>query len=418
MLDLDTWRELFHVLSRNKLRTSLTALGVFWGMFMLIVLLGLGRGLEAGATKNLGGWVQKSVFVGSGKTSLPFRGRQPGRHLPLRDADIGALERVPGVVDVAPRLQLGDWRDGGNVVYGAKNGVFSVMGDRASLRRLEPFRITAGRFLNERDEQERRKVAVVGPQIRRVLFDGASPMGAYIMVSGQYFLVVGELASDRGGEEGDHIDNTVFIPFSTFQYAFNRRDRVGWFVFSAAGETVERVKEVQKAALRTLALRHDVHPEDAGAFWSFNAAERVLRFEALFRGIRRFVWVVGIVTLLSGVLGVSNVLLITVRERTRELGLRRALGATRTTLVSMIVREALVLTAVSGYAGLVAGVLTLEALGRTLSRLPNAPLQAPEVALSTALWALAILVVSGIAAAIVPARHAASISPVEALRTE
>ncbi len=412
---LDALRELWVTLRQNRLRTALTALGVFWGMFMLIVLLGLGRGLESGAKRNLGNMVQKSVYIGSAKTSLPYHGLQPGRNFPLRDADIDALARLPGVTDVAPRLQLGDWRDGGNVVYGQKNGVFSVMGDRAAFRRLEPIVMELGRFINERDELEHRKVAVLGPQVRRVLFGEQDPVGAYIMVSGMYFQVVGQLRSDKGGDQGDKINNTVFVPFATFQYAFNRRDRVGWFVL---GTAPGHVKDVEQAARSALAARHDVHPDDKGAFWFFNAADRALRFESLFRGIESFVWVVGVVTLLSGVLGVSNILLITVKERTREIGLRKALGATRASVVGMVVREALALTGLAGYAGLAAGVVALWGIEGLLLRLPDAPLERPAVQLETALLALAVLVASGVVAGIVPARHAASVNPVEALRAE
>jgi putative ABC transport system permease protein len=239
------------------------------------------NGLQKGAQKNLGGIVKRSIFIGPGKTSMPYVGLQPGRQVLLRDADIEALEGLPGVLNVAPRLQLGDWRDGGNVAFGAKNGVFSVMGDRPDLLAVEPIHISSGRFLNGRDVAERRKVAVVGPHVRNVLFQDSTPLGQSIMVQGVHFQVIGEVRSAKGGAEGDRVNNTVFVPFSTFQQAFNRRDRVGWFALAIDPDA--QVLKVEEEARRALVTRHRVHPRDKQAFWSFNAAEKAAKFEALFR---------------------------------------------------------------------------------------------------------------------------------------
>ena len=416
MFEFDALREIVATMSKNRLRTILTACGVFWGMFMLIVLLGLGSGLQGGAQRNLGSMVKRSIFIGANRTTMSYRGLSPGRYVALRDADTDALERLPGVEKVAPRLQLGEWRDGGNIVYGSKSGVFSVMGDRPDFLSVESLRVREGRFVNDRDVRERRKVAVMGSHVHRVLFGEAVAIGEYIMVQGLQFQVVGLVHSDKGGPDGERIDNTVFIPFSTFQQAFNKRDRVGWFAL-AVGETAP-VKAVEDAARQLLVERHRIHPQDKQAFWAFNAAEKAAKFEALFRGIRLFVWCVGVLTLLAGVLGVSNILLITVKERTREIGVRKALGAAPSSIVGMILKEAVALTSFAGYLGLVAGVGALEMLSLAVQHLPHAPLVRPEVHLDVALWALLVLVVSGVVAGVVPARHAAGISPVEALRSE
>jgi putative ABC transport system permease protein len=416
MFDLDAWQEIASTVRRNKLRALLTACGVFWGIFMLVALLGIGRGLENGARKMMGGLLTRSVFIWTQRTSLPYRGLQPGRYVRFRNDDIAALQRIPGVEYVAPRIQLGGWREGVEVVAGTKAGNFSVMGDYPEFRAVEAFSVERGRFLNRRDLKDMRKVAVLGSQVATVLFGEENPIGTYIKVKGVYLLVVGTIATDKSGDDGDRVRSSLFIPFSTFQSAFNQRDRVGWFTLTTAANAPPEV--VEQRAKAALADRHSVHPNDQDAIGSFNLASQLAKVDGLFLGIRIFIWIVGTLTLLAGVLGVSNILLITVKERTREIGVRKALGATPWAVVSMIVKEAVVLTSLSGYLGLVAGVIALEIVGQTIERMPNAPLNRPEIDLRVALAATLVLVVSGVVAGIVPARHAAGISPVEALRNE
>jgi putative ABC transport system permease protein len=416
MFDLDSWQEIATTLSRNKLRGFLTACGVFWGIFMLVALLGLGHGLERGTRKNMGGLMTRAVFVWTQRTSLPYRGLQPGRYLKLRNDDIDAVRHVRGVQYVAPRLQLGGWREGQMVTAGEKSGNFTVMGDVPEFRHVEPFRVLSGRFLNDPDLTEARKVAVLGDQTRAVLFGDESPIGRSIQIKGVFLTVIGEVTTDKTGDDGDRVRAAIFVPFSTFQRAFNQRDRVGWFSLTTLpGVAPEPVEAAVKAAI---AERHSIHPLDQDALGSFNLAKQIEKVDGLFRGIRLFVWFVGTLTLLAGVLGVSNILLITVKERTREIGVRKALGATPWSVISMILKEAVVLTSLSGYLGLVAGVFALEAVGKVLTKLENAPLSQPEIDVRVALLAMFILVVSGTLAGVVPARHAARISPVEALRTE
>ncbi|HWA75866.1 MAG TPA: ABC transporter permease [Polyangiaceae bacterium] len=416
MFDLDSWQEIATTLARNKLRAFLTACGVFWGIFMLVALLGLGNGLERGTRKNMGGLMTRAVFVWTQRTSLPYRGLQPGRYLKLRNDDIDAVRHVRGVQYVAPRLQLGGWREGQMVTAGEKSGNFTVMGDVPEFRHVEPFRVLSGRFLNDPDLAEARKVAVLGDQTRAVLFGDENPIGRNIQIKGVFLTVIGEVTTDKTGDDGDRVRAAIFVPFSTFQRAFNQRDRVGWFSLTTLpGVAPEPVEAAVKAAI---AERHSIHPLDQDALGSFNLAKQIEKVDGLFRGIRLFVWFVGTLTLLAGVLGVSNILLITVKERTREIGVRKALGATPWSVISMILKEAVVLTSLSGYLGLVAGVGALELVGKVLIKLENAPLNQPEIDVRVALLAMLILVLSGTLAGIVPARHAARISPVEALRTE
>jgi putative ABC transport system permease protein len=409
-------RELAESLTRNKLRTLLTALGVFWGIFVLVLMLGMGRGLERGVAKNLGMMATRSLFVWGQRTSMPFRGLVPGRSVRFENADIQALREVPGIQYVSPRIQLGDWRDGANVTAGTKSGFFSVLGDYPEFQLIEPMQFLRGRFLNRSDVEEVRKVAVIGDLASETLFGAEDPIGKFVAVRGVYFQIVGKVTATHKAEQAERIRSAVFVPLSTFQQVFDRRDRIGWFALWAHPDA--SVEAVESAVKRALAERHRVHPDDVGAIGSWNSGKQYLRVQNLFRGIRAFVWLVGTMTLFAGVLGVANILLISVKERTREIGVRKALGATPFTLVSMVLQEAVVLTSLSGYLGLVAGVGALELLGQAVAKLPNAPLSQPEIDLSSALFAVLALVVAGAVAGVVPARHAARVSPVEALRSE
>jgi putative ABC transport system permease protein len=416
MLGAESLSELAASLTRNKLRTLLTALGVFWGIFVLVLMLGMGRGLERGVEKNLGVMATRSVFVWGQRTSLPFRGLTPGRNVRFANADIETVKSVPGVQYVSPRIQLGEWRDGANVTAGIRSGYFPVLGDVPEYLRVEPVRVQRGRFVNRTDVDEARKVAVIGQQAREILFGERDPIGQYLSIRGVYFQVVGEVTSTQKGEPAERIRTAVFVPFTTFQQAFNRRDKVGWFALGAHPDASPEV--VETAVKRALAERHRIHPDDQQAIGAWNSAKQYDRVHGLFRGIRGFVWFVGTMTLLAGVLGVSNILLISVKERTREIGVRKALGATPLSVISMVIKEAVVLTSLSGYLGLIAGVGALEALAAAVARLDGAPINRPDIDVGAALLATLVLVVAGAIAGVVPARHAARISPVEALRSE
>jgi putative ABC transport system permease protein len=417
LLDADSWYEIWTTLRQNKLRAFLTACGVFWGVFMLIVLLGIGNGLRSGAIRNLGGFVMQTVYVWSQRTTMPHAGFRPGRRVQFTNADVAAITAVPGIEHVAPRVRLGGWRAGVNVSSGAKTSNFNVLGDTPELAAIEPLSFPRGRFINPLDMEQERKVAVIGVQVREFFFaEDEDAIGRYIEVQGVHFQIIGEIKSLKSGDEGDKIASSVFIPFSTFQNVFNQRNKVGWFALTVrSGSSAE---DVDRRVRETLAARHRLHPEDVQALGSFNAAEKSAQVLGLFRGIQAFVWFVGVLTLLAGVLGVSNIVLIIVKERTKEIGIRKALGATPRAIVGLIVQESLTLTVLAGYAGLVAGVAVLELMDRAVASLDNAPLNHPEIDLRAALIATLALIVAGLVASIVPARHAARIQAVEALRAE
>jgi putative ABC transport system permease protein len=417
VFDLDNWQEVLSTLRKNPLRTVMTAWGVFWGTFMLVLMLGFGNGLEHGVKKNMLGFSPNNVYMWGSRTGKPFKGMPMGRWVKLKLDDMDSIRRSVRDLDaLAPRIQLGGWQDGNNVTFGEKTANFGVMGEYPEFAVVEHVNLEDGRFINRLDFDHRRKVAVIGAGVKRILFpDGMDPLGQFIKIKGVHFQVVGVTGSERAGEQGDRDNNTVQIPFSTFQAAFNSGDRVGWFA-ARAREGAEPDGFDQELR-RAIASSQGFDPTDKLALGSFNTATPYGRVQTLFSGIRFFIWFVSIATLLAGALGVSNIMLVSVKERTREFGLRKALGATPSTIVRQVLQESTVLTALAGYLGVVVGVLTLE-LARRFVGNGQGPLGAPSVDIGAALVATLFLSASGIVAGIAPARHAARIQPVVALRSE
>ena len=414
----DAWRDIGETMRRNKVRTLLTAIGVFWGMFATVSMLGIGAGLERALTSSMGDSAVNAVYVWGGRTSMAYRGLRPGRRVSYAIGDAEALRsRVDGLEWVAPRNQLGGWRDGANVTYGVKTGNFTVMADYPQFEFISPRRWIAGRFVNARDIAESRKVVAIGATVVETLFPrGVDPIGEYIRIGGVYFQVVGVFEAIRTGDDGERDASTVHVPFTTFGQAFNTGDRVGWFALSGDAQTPgtrleDRVRDV-------LAERHSVHPDDRPAIGSWNAQEEFERTRNLFAGCRAFIWFVGISTLLSGAVGVSNILLIVVRERTREFGLRRAIGATPWMIIRLVLQEAFVLTSTAGYAGLFGGILLLQAISVAIGPEGTAVLRSPHVDPQAAVVAVIVLSVAGLLAGVIPARRAVGIRPVQALRAE
>lgn len=418
LLDLDHWQEIRVALTRNRTRTALTAFGVFWGIFLLMVMLGSGSGLRKGVLKGFADGATNSFFLWTQRTQKPFAGMPAGRSIRLTNADVEAIrEKVPEVEVVAPRNQLRGFGGGNNVSRGRKTGAFSVMGDYPEIRRVQPLRIEAGRFLNPIDVGESRKVAVIGTRVRELLFSrGEEPIGDSIVIGGVYFQVVGVFASPRTGDNADRDAQTIFVPFTTFQRAFNYGDRVGWMAIISRSDVPASVAE--EKVLSLLRSRHKVAPDDLRAFGHFNLEEEFAKIQGLFSGIRLLVWIVGIGTLAAGVIGVSNIMLIIVRERTKEIGIRRALGAKPSAVVSQIVSESVILTSLAGYLGLVAGIALVVGIGKLLPPGGAGMFLDPDVGVGEALQALAILVAAGVLAGLAPAQRALAVSPTVALRSE
>src|SRR5262245_8992079 len=416
-MDLDDWREIWAVLRANRLRTFLTAFGVFWGILMLMMMLGFGSAMQAGIKKNAKGMATNLLFVWGQTTTKAYDGLQPGRWVRFRHSDIELLRALPGVEWLAPRLQLGGWMSGFNVSYEGKTGAFNVYADYPDFKHIVAFEYEAGRFINDRDIAEQRKVAVIGKAVVDELYPaGVNPIGTYIKISGVYFEVVGVTKTLRTGEQGDRDAHTLFVPFTTLKTAFHINDRVDFFAMTAKQGTDG--PELERQVREALQRAHRVDPEDKLAIGSFNMFVVFGKFEMVFFVLWLMSWIVGGATLLAGVVGVSNIMLITVKERTKEFGVRKALGATPASVVSMLLKESIVLTSIAGLVGIAVGTGILAICGAIFDNVPDFPLSDPTVSMTTALVAVGVLIVSGALAGIMPASHAASIKPVEALRAE
>ena len=422
MVGVDNWQEVFQALRRNRLRTFLTACGVFWGVFMLVVMLGFGRGLENGATQGFGSWALNTVGIWPEVTTLPHAGRKPGRDLYIYLDDAQAVaSKVPGVQKVLPRNFGGARFAGNRVSRKDKSESFNVSGESPDYLAVEDLQIVHGRFLNQADEAETRKVAVVGSRVVEVLFEkGEDPIGASILVGKTPVTIVGVHNSTMTGRRAEWANGRVFMPRATVALMFARGQRINQMtILVAPGHDAVKVAADIKALLRA---RHDVHPDDERAFGDWNRAVQFAKVNTLFTGIAALTWFVGVLTLLAGAMGVSNIMMIAVAERTREIGIRKALGATPLSIMAQVISEATVLTGFSGYLGLVAGVAVVEGTARLMAGLPPGQgpsfFGQPQVDLGVAVLAAVVLTVAGALAGLAPARSAVGIRPVEALAHE
>ena len=413
MFDFDKWQEIFYTIQRHKLRTLLTAFGVFWGIFMLVLLLGAGKGIEKGVYSNFGQIATNSFFMWGRNTQIPYKGLNPGRWISFNNADLEAIrQHIPEARHITPFTFLGEVAVSAN----DKNGNFGIFGFGPATKYLRNYRIE-GRFLSYRDIEENRKVAVIGRPIQSALYGQENPIGKYVNIRGIAFLVVGVYELDSvGGDEQE--EEEIYIPFTTLQHAFHQGNSIGWFGVLvdpdvAVADVEEKTKDFLKKRLR-------IAPDDERAIGSWNAGEEFGQLQALFRGIRIFIWLVGAGTIVAGIVGVSNIMLIIVKERTREIGIRKALGATPFSIISLILQESVFITAFSGYMGLVASVGLLELANYVMNifQLQSDYFSNPEIDFSAAITATLLLVFTGALAGFIPARTAARINPIEALRSE
>jgi len=385
-----------------------------------MVMLGSGTGLRNGVNRGFSDGATNSFFVWTQRTQKPYRGKSAGRSIQLDNSDVVAIrDKVPEVAIVAPRNQLGGFMGGNNVARGRKSGAFQVTGDYPEIADIQSFRMEAGRFIDPLDVAERRKVAVIGTRVRDLLFKpGEDPIGDSIEIRGVYFQVVGMFASLQSGEQGERESQTIYTPFTTFQRAFNFGDRVGWLAVTVKPAVLASVAE--EKVIELLKARHGVAPDDSRAFGHFNVEKEYQKVQGLFSGISILVWLVGIGTLAAGAIGVSNIMLIIVKERTKEIGVRRAVGARPSAIVAQIVTESVILTAAAGYAGLVAGIALMALVGSLLPSggSENTMFMNPDVGIAEALRALAVLIGAGVLAGLAPAQRALQISPMLALRSE
>jgi putative ABC transport system permease protein len=420
MIDIEKWREIFNTLGRHKLRTALTAFGVFWGIFMLTVLLGAGKGLENGVNEGFPR-VTNTVYIWQqGVTQVPYQGMPIGRTVRLKPDDVDAIARnVASVGFVTGQNSVGIW-DGSApyVVHGSKNGAFSIQGGFAGIEDFNSLRIIQGRSINGLDEPQRRKIALIGQRVRDQLFaKDENPLGEDLTINGITFQVVGVFKSLQNGNQRQE-EERIYLPNATLRYSFNQTGVVGSFVVVPKPGVDARQAEADVKAY--LAQINKVSPDDRGVFGSFNLQQEHDKVQGLFTGIKVFSWMVAIGTIFAGAVGVGNIMLIVVKERTREIGLRKALGATPASIVGMIIQESVFITTVAGYSGLVVGALLIGSIAKLLDASGGRAgfFGTPEVEFKTAIVALTVLVISGLLASLMPAAKAAAVNPIVALQDE
>jgi len=400
--------ELLSTLGRNRLRTLLTGLSVAWGTLMLVLLLGAGKGLENGIVWEFRDDAVNSIWAWTGLSSIPYAGRTPNRDIRFKNDDYEALLRdIPGIEHVSGRFWM--WGEF-SVRRADRHSAFDVVGVHPDQRYLEKTLVTAGRYVNQRDIEERRKVAVIGSLVKAMLFKNEEPIGQSIEIRGLAYRVVG-VFEDVGGEAELR---RIYVPITTTQLVYNDPGRIHTLGMTVAGADTARSEAIERAAHRLLAQRHQVSLDDVRALRTQNNLVRFERISAVFRWVNGFVWFVGFGTLLSGMVSVSNIMLISVAERTRELGIRKALGATPFRLVGMILAEAILITSIAGYTGVVLGVVLVELAAEKLTDL--AFVRQPAVSVGVALAATALIVLAGALAGLFPALRAARVSPIAAMR--
>ncbi|WP_108424895.1 ABC transporter permease [Flagellimonas amoyensis] len=418
MFNKDRWREILEVLTSNVWRTIFTAFGVCWGIFILIVLLAAGKGLENGIKQDFGDTATNTMFMWTRATTKAYEGLPQGRGFNFKISDVQAIrDNVPNLRFISPRNQLGGFGGNNNVVKGIRTGAFNVYGDYPEIINQDPMAVTSGRFINYNDIDEKRKVAVIGLGVKNDLYEkDEEVLGSYIKIQGVNFMVIGTYKKNNsgGGEEGQ---KEIFVPFTSFSQAFNQGENVGWMAITANdGSSITQLKD---KIVDEMKKRHKVHPEDNRAIGYFDLYEQYNRVESLFGALKAVAYIVGIMVLLSGIIGVSNIMLIVVKERTKEIGIRRALGEQPWSIKKQILMESIFLTIISGMVGIIFGSLVIYGINSLLDSVgPVDMFMSPSVSVGVVTGALVILMVSGLLAGFIPAQSAIRVRPIEALRTE
>jgi putative ABC transport system permease protein len=415
MFNLDRWREIVDTLMHSKLRSALTAFSMAWGIFMLVVLLGLGNALQRGIEENFADDAVNSVWIRGGVTSLPHDGLPVGRRVMFANGDVDAIRALPESDKVTGRFYVGGQRWNSSLVarYGNKSQSYDVRSVHPDHLYLENTIVVQGRFLNEPDIVDKRKVAVIGVPVAQFLYGDKDPVGEQIELGGISFRVVGVFTDT--GEQGEA--QMVYIPISTAQVAYNGADHVNQVMFTLAPDVgVDESIELAKEVKGQLAAAHRFNPDDPQAVWVRNNAENYKNFLQIFDMISWFVVVMAGCTLIAGIIGISNIMMIVVRERTKEIGIRKALGASAWNIVSSIVQESVTLTAIAGYLGMCAGIGLLALISEVVP--PGKGFGDPSVSMTVAIGATIVLVIAGALAGLFPALAAAKVNPIVALRDE
>lgn len=416
----DTWQEIYYSLRNNKLRTFLTMIGVGWGMFLYVSLLGAAKGMENGFDKLFSGFATNSIFLWAQKTSIPYDGFPKGREVHLQLSDMEMLKRKVTAIDyISPQNARGSFTGtpGESMSRNGKSGTYSLTGDYAVGNKISEKKLIFGRYLNDADVMGNKNVVVIGEEIYKNFFDAKkkeNPIGKQVNIKGIFFNVIGVFRVKKGG--GFENDRTAFIPLSTYTKMYNAGEQIDMFaIVSKPNANVNGVEEGVKQVLKT---KNKVSPEDTNAFGSFNLGKEFKKLTGFLTGMQLLTIIVGTLTILAGVIAISNILLITVKERTKEIGIRRALGAKPAEVRNQILLESVVITLSSGILGFMFGIFVLIILNAVTQNQDEFPFYNPTVNYGNVFGAMAVMVILGLIIGMIPAQRAVKIRPIEALRSE
>lgn len=410
MFDRDKWQEIFATIAKNKLRTFLTAFSVMWGIFMLVILLGASTGFRNGIVAIFSRRAINSIWVHRGRTQMAYKGMQPGRRISYRSSDLHSVfNTVPGIDHKSGRYRM--W--GVEIVRGKAHGNDPISGIDPDYYSIGNLKLQEGRFINQLDLDLHQKMAVISNLSASEYFPNREdPIGKYLRIMNVPFRVVGVYKADPSDWE----KRTVYVPISTAQRTFGRRDTVDDFAVTTGSLPLENTDIMTSKIKNVLYRNHQINPKDENAIYIHNNNEEFHKYMLVVSGVRIFIWIIGIFTIIAGVVGVSNIMNVVVKERTKEIGIRKSLGASPASIVAMIIQEAVFITAIAGYIGLVLGVYTLHKASQLIGQQPA--FQNPEINFKLAIATLIILVVAGGLAGLFPAMKAARVRPIEALRDE
>ena len=412
LFDLDVWEEILVTITRNKTRSLLTAFGIFWGIFMLIALMGGAQGMQDMLSREFEGFATNSGFMGSNKTGKAYKGFQQGRYWDLENSDVDRIRRSVSEIDIITP-SLAKW--GLDIIYNEQKISGTLKGLYPEYGKIEEPLITYGRYLNDMDIQERRRVCIIGKRIYESLFPGGEdPCGKYIKINGIYYQVIGVSMSTGNISIQGRSETSVIIPFSTMQQNYNFGQKVQLLCYTA--KKGYSISEVEKKVDQVVKQAHYIHPDDSQATILVNAEAIFSMMDNLFSGIRILGWMVGLGTLLAGAIGVSNIMMVTVKERTTEIGIRRAIGAKPNDILQQILSESMVLTIIAGMAGIAFAVFLLNAVEVGTSE-PTAPTHF-LISFGEAIGACLLLLILGLLAGLAPAYRAMSVKPIDAIRDE
>lgn len=423
MFDVDKWQEILATIKKNKMRTFLTGFSVAWGIFMLMILLGSGNGLSNGVANNFMSDAINAMWIWRGETTIAYQGMKPGRTIQFQNEDQEIIKKVSGVGVVSGRYFMGNTR----YSYGKESGEYTTITCLPELIQVENIDINEGRFINQIDENQKRKVVVIGADIKTALFKDSTAIGEYVNINTVPFKVIGVCT-----EPGSTRNRNAYMPLSTAQMIFNGSNRIHNLALTINAGTLGESQEIEDQIRNVLGKQHKFDPKDDGAIGLYNKLENYIQTMKIFQAIKIFIWIIGIGTLIAGIVGVSNIMLIVVKERTKEIGIRKALGASPASVIGLILLESILITTAAGYIGLVMGTGLMEMINYFMVQSAEAAAAAaenggragesvfmnPTVDFNIAVAATLLLIIAGAIAGYIPAKRAARIKPIVALRDE